>query len=320
MARAIIAVSKEFPTLRMHYPNELPELQLLSSNSRISLEVRALKGQSFDEYCSAISSELILRPIKIDSGPLARIIIGQKNINEWYFFMSFSALVTDGWAFSTLLLRLFECYDQIKTKSYVQLSQQKYMQYSTDKAPEEDKDEIVFGLPSADYVSDVSGLDYTIDAIITEKIIEYSKEKQITLSNAVLELASLSLMDDFSEIAVYKDSRYDSDTMNMVGPFSMLVDKRINYSQSINRAYYVFENYPRTDENKLRDHEINTFNEKGSWRRDLLPPKIDLGLLFDWHESKLSVRILTRRIGSNYIFDHSTYWDKLKEIFKKELK
>jgi hypothetical protein len=113
------------------------------------------------------------------------------------------------------------------------------------------------------------------------------------------EKAVTSLAERFSasRVLIYESGRdIDIDVSTTVGPFSHLrqiIASEIN-NHLPNDFYYVYENYPRESEDRLRKDKIREFKERGVWRRPLLPPAASIGIIVDMADGSYSIDILIR--------------------------
>jgi hypothetical protein len=312
LSDALEKLALEHPTMRIAYPPELQAEQVLQSDLRISIEFKAPNGRSFDKFVDTVSDEYLNKPFHLHQGSLLRMVACQGNADEWYLFMSFSALVTDGWSFSTMLERLFDIYDELLRSAYVPQLNDQYMKHSIHTRQEPI---LLVNEPANDnYSSEVTGENFLIDQAVTSKIFEKSENSHRTISEILMQFVRQTLHDeDFVELKVYENGRDEPETFSSVGPYSMLSSKPINKSGH-KKAYYVFENYPRESENRLRNGAVKYFEEFGNWRRDLLPPSTSMGYLFDVVEDTIQVRVIVRQ-------EHAaeTYWHKLIATINKEL-
>lgn len=314
LASALDKLAREYPTLRLVYPLELPDLQVLTSVSRASLEVKKPTTQSFEQFVRYISQEHWENPFDITKGSLLRtVVVNNVNEDEWYFFMSFSGLVTDGWSFSTMLERLFSIYRELLVDSYTPGPADPYIEYS--KSLRDNSRHQSYTLAATDnYSSEIVGKDFVIGKPLAAKIFNKSRESHRTASDILLGSLRKALKDKgFAEIKVYENGRDDPRLFTSVGPYSFLSSRKIE-KHGNKQAYYVFENYPRDSENRLKDGQVEYFDENGNWRRDLLPPTADVGFLFDVDKDIINVRVLVREGQKEH--NINAYWKTLLAVIR----
>ncbi len=318
LIEALDKLALEYPTLRLAYPGELPDMQVLISTPRTILKVKRPAKRSFDEFVHQVSEENWKRPFRIDQGPLLRVVASQEYESKWYLFISFSALITDGWSFSTMLERFFEIYNELLDGSYAQRRDNSYIRYSKTLPSRQVRNSLVSKSVDSNYLSEITGSDYVINASLTSKIIRKSKDSHRTVSDILVKLVDSTLADkDFLELRVYENGREDPELFTSVGPYSFLSSRVIDKSGR-SYAYFVFENYPRESENRLKNGEIKYFNEDGNWRRDLLPPGVAMGYLFDVDKAVINVRILVRKSREESRPLAETYYNELINTLMKE--
>ncbi len=314
LAAALNKLAFECPTLRLVYPESQSNMQVLTPTPRTSLETKTDTMQSFSLFVDTASQADWNKPIDINEGPHLRIQACQSS-KDWFLFISFSALVTDGWSFSNMLERLFVIYDQVLKGSYTPKTIDAYMEHSakTNTAPIA----TTFDKPTNGYSSQVSGEDFVINKQLMASLALASKKARHTISSQLLSITMEALKPEgFSQIEVYENGRDDPNLFESIGPYSVLSPRVISRS-SHKSAYYVFENYPRQSENNLKDGRLKHFKESGNWRRDLLPPNINLGFMFEEQNQTIKVRILTREDKSGH-YDSKFYWKLLLKVIKGE--
>ena len=173
--------------------------------------------------------------------------------------------------------------------------------------------------PDSTYSNEITGRDFVIDKNVASRIIKKSKEGHRTVSDVLAELVCHALLEKgFSELKIYENGREDPEQFASVGPYSFLSSKAIK-KHGQKYAYYVFENYPRDSENRLKNGEIKHFKEHGNWRRDLLPPNVAIGCLFDIDSEVINVRILVRKNQESPETVAETYWNELINTTNKEI-
>lgn len=310
---AINLLAQEIFTLRITYPNQHPDLQVITKDSRTITTFTEVTNQTFEAFAEETSSLDWENPYDLESGPLLRVFVAPTSNDDTYLFMSFSALVTDGWSFAVMLERLFHIYTGLLSGTYLAKTIDPYYEYLKHPGshPQINYEPI---RRSDDYEDVTTGKDFTIDTHLTQRLLDRSKESQSTISEVILKALSSTLIDEgFSRIEIYENGRDDIHYFESVGPYSFLSHKIIN-NQNKKRAYYVFENYPKDSENRLKHGQVKGFNEHGNWRKDLLPPAVDVGFLFDASDDTIVVRILVRGTDTN----PDTYWEKLLSVLEKK--
>ncbi|MEI6228450.1 MAG: condensation domain-containing protein [Candidatus Saccharibacteria bacterium] len=306
MKLALYELGMEIPTLRLKYSEGHINKQILTNKPRISLK-NIKRDTTFDDFIKRVSDDDMMHEININHGDLFRVVM-QSYKNGYYFFIGFSALVTDGWSFSKLLSRLFEIYGDISKNCHTRYVDVSYIDYC--RKYQTDNTHIEQNLPikKLSYSFDVSQKKYCINKAQTKKIINNCISKNITVNDYLLkQTVSILTVRGFSNLEIYENGRNDFSLYDSVGPYSHLLTKTINNAIS-NKAYFVFENYPKDDENRLRNNMVENFKENGNWRRTLLPPATILGLSFEMTEDEIIVLISARK-GS--IISIDDYWRDL---------
>lgn len=304
--QAIQLLGKELATLRLIYPAKSPNVQVLLQKPRTQTTFTNVNSESFEEYVETLSSSDWAVPYDLETGPLIRISVAHSHSNESYLFMSFSALISDGWSFSIMLERLFNIYaDLLNNISPIEIVDY-YHTYSKLIAPAA----LIYDTspqPSSGYVHDVTGENFIIEPRLTQIIVDKSKVSHLTLSATLLQALSTCLPESsFSQIKVYENGRDSAESTVSIGHYSYLSRQSFD-SQGDKSAYYVFENYPKDSENRLKRGQVMGFDEHGSWRKDLLPPRVNVGFLFEFTGNTIDLRILVRGTEAN----QNTYWEKL---------
>lgn len=288
-------LANELPTLRLHYPKEMPMTQVLTNTPRVTLEVKEYAEQSFDMFVKTVNIEDWNEPFDIASGPMLRVVVSRARRDEWYFFMSFSALVTDGWSFATMLERLFNIYASLNNGAYIANHPDPYMNYadSTSLTIPTYTTVLIEEAPDG-YTSNISGADFVIEESLAVKIFAKSQEEHQTVSHFLLNVVHEVLKDKgFADIQIYENGRDTPDYFESVGPYCRLSSYEV-CAQGLKHAYFVFENYPRDSEDRLKSGQQQYFHEHGNWRRNLLPPMVATGFLFDAMGKTITAQILSR--------------------------
>ena len=272
----------------------------------------------FDSFVKNVSSRDINRAFSVDSEALLRVYVYPSN-DRWYMFISFSALVTDGWSFSTLIDRLFTIYSSLLNNIRMQFEPDNLLAALPIMAKTKEvikphrnsqKGAIVvqtfeLSKQESDSIIKAASLSHTTPSQYFEKAI-------ITLAKQ-LAIKSTLIYENGRDIAV--------DATTTIGPFSYLrqVDVVSAQAESPEGLYYVYENYPRESENRVREDKVGEFNERGVWRRPLLPPTATVGILVDMVDEAYSIDILIRRglEGKDELIDETI--NKVIELIRKEL-
>lgn len=319
LAEALSKLALEYSTLRLAYPPGLPGLQVLTSVPRTSFEAKKPKGWNFDEFVRNVSEENWKKPLDLVNGPLLRVVVTQERGNEWYLFMSFSALVTDGWSFATMLERFFEIYGELQAGNYTRIKIDPYIEFSRISQNRQTNDSRISRCPDKDYSSEIIGNEFTIDEHLTKKILKECKENHCTVSDVLVKLLRKTLKDkDFSELIIYENGRDAPEQFASVGPYCLLSPEVINRNGN-KYAYYVFENYDRGSENRLRNGEVEYFNECGNWRRDLLPPSTTAGYVFNSDTTVINVQVLARKQQKQEKDIINVYWNELISTIRENM-
>ena len=320
--QALQKLASEHPTLRLVYPSGLPDLQVLLSAPRTSFKVEKPAKRSFDEFVRMLTQEHWDKPFDIEKGPLLRIVVSQESEDEWYIFMSFSMLVTDGWSFSTLLERLFHIYREVLTDSYVRQAVDPYIEHSKRLSRNPLHNYFDGEVADSNYTSEVFTKDFVIGRDLTARILGTSNKQHRTVSEVLLGAVQETLkLKGFSQVNIYESGRNTSGLFTSVGPYSYISSRDIQKQHHVQtgrkQAYYVFENYPRESENRLKNGEVSCFNELGNWRRNLLPPNVTMGYVFDVSEKTISFSVLLR--GGKKPDDFDMYRNALLSTIEKEV-
>lgn len=317
LAQAFHALGLEFPTLRFTYPEQYPELQVLLKSPRLTFRSTDSEIRSFERFVIDVNEEDWAIPYDIADGALLKATVAKVSDTESYLFISFSALVTDGWSFSTMLERLFEIYNELLIISYTPKAIDTYLQHSKAHHSHQPPSYAIRPLDNEHvYSSVVSGNDFVIEKETVEALSATAKLEHTTVSDVLVKCVTRSLYNkNFSELQVYENGRDSPESFNSVGPYSTLTSYPID-PEGRDYAYYVFENYPRESENRLRNGEIYHFKEEGNWRRDLMPPRVTVGFLFDEDGDTVRVRLFVRGNQEDALHISSKYWDQLLRIIK----
>ena len=209
-------------------------------------------------------------------------------------FLSFSALVTDGWSFSVLLERLFVIYSNLLNDVQTEVHADNLLaafplmvNNAANAIPQKD--------PAHNAVTSYT---FMLSRQESDRIQNRANLSRMTQSQ-YFEKAVTSLAERFSasRVLIYESGRdIDIDVSTTVGPFSHLrqiIASEIN-NHLPNDFYYVYENYPRESEDRLRKDKIREFKERGVWRRPLLPPAASIGIIVDMADGSYSIDILIR--------------------------
>lgn len=249
--------------------------------------------KDLDSFVVDVSSRDLENTFDPRSGSLLRLYVSIAD-DGWYLFLSFSALVTDGWSFSVLLERLFVIYSNLLNSVQVETHTDNLLtafplmiNNANDDIPQKN--------PAHDTVTSHT---FKLSRQESDLIQDRANLGRMTQSQ-YFEKAVASLAERFnaSRVLVYESGRdIDMDVSTTVGPFSYLRKVIVSEIDSNlpNDFYYVYENYPRESENRLREDKIEEFKERGVWRRPLLPPTASIGIVVDMVDESYSIDILIR--------------------------
>jgi aryl carrier-like protein len=295
LQKALVFLSEEMCTLRIFYTSANTATQRISTRSRTEYTHTTSKYKGFREFIDYTSDEDWRRPFDIEEQALLRVVTCSGPSDSWYLFMSFSALVTDGWSFSIFLERLFTIYGQIINKVPLSHMHDSYLEYCTLLSPVAPENDNKVDSITGSYTSNIASNRFKLSKKLTTLVVHRSKAEHQTLAQTLQEAVAHTLQEQgYSELCIYESGRNASKTLHAIGPLSRVSKRRL---QSISgpKAYFVFENYPKESENRLRNQNVMYFSEQGDWRRDLLPPFVDIGYVFDLQQDgRLTVDILTR--------------------------
>jgi aryl carrier-like protein len=253
------------------------------------------RQQDFNSFVDHVSNHDIQRVFNPKSGSLLRVYAYSTD-NSWYLFISFSALVTDGWSFSILLERLFIIYSNLLNNTQVMLEADNLLAAlplmataKTGSIPQKSLSQ-----------NKIVSYTFTLGKEEHDLIRKMAARNHITLSQYFEKIAiSLAEQLTIETVLVYESGRDIAiDVTSTIGPFSYLrrVDvPLLSRSMRPESLYYVYENYPRESEDRLREDRVAEFNERGVWRRPLLPPTATVGVVVDIIDEACSIDILIRK-------------------------
>ena len=292
--KAVSTLVDETASLNLSYSLQDTSVATYRSGCRSKLHILESTPINLDSFVKDVSRRDLEEDFNPSSGPLLRLYISTTS-DGWYLFLSFSALVTDGWSFSILLERLFVIYSSLLNNTSV----------------EPRTDNLLTALPlmannpcsdmlqkSSIHNTNVSSLSFTLSKQESNYIHNMANKNHMTPSQYFEKIVvSLSRQLDIERILVYESGRdIDINVASTIGPFSYL--RAISLSKqrdnSLNDLYYVYENYPRDNENRLREDGIAEFKERGVWRRPLLPPTSTIGIVVDMIDESYVIDILIR--------------------------
>ena len=292
-SEAVSGLVNETTSLNLSY--SLRDMLATTDRRSPRLELHHIENvpKDLDSFVNDVSSRDLEKAFDPRSGSLLRFYVSIAN-DGWYLFLSFSALVTDGWSFSALLERLFVIYSnllnnvQVETRTDNLLAAFPLMvNNATDDIPQKD--------PAHDTVTSHT---FKLSRQESDRIRNRANSSRMTQSQ-YFEKAVASLVERFDarRVLVYESGRdIDMNVSTTVGPFSYL--RQVIVSEISNNLqsdfYYVYENYPRESENRLREDKIGEFKERGVWRRPLLPPTASIGIVVDVIDGSYLIDILIR--------------------------
>lgn len=292
--KAVSTLVDETASLNLSYSLQDAPVATYRSGCRSKLHILESTPINLDSFVKNVSRRDLEEDFNPSSGPLLRLYISITS-DGWYLFLSFSALVTDGWSFSILLERLFVIYSSLLNNISV----------------EPRIDNLLTALPlmannpcsdmlqkSSIHNTNVSSLSFTLSKQESNYIHNMANKNHMTPSQYFEKIViSLSRQLDVERILVYNSGRdIDINVASTIGPFSHLraIDLSKQRDNSLNDLYYVYENYPRDNENRLREDGVAEFKERGVWRRPLLPPTSTIGIVVDMIDESYVIDILIR--------------------------
>lgn len=310
--KAVLKLVDETISLNLSYSLQDISVATRRSGCRSKLHILESVPKNLNSFVKNVSRRDLEEAFDPSSGPLLRIYISIAS-NGWYLFLSFSALVTDGWSFSILLERLFVIYSSLLNSTSV----------------EPRTDNLLVALPlmtnnscsgmlqkNSIYNTTVNSFSFALSKQESNHIHNMANKSHMTPSQYFEKIViSLSHQLNIERILIYESGRdIDINVADTIGPFSYL--RAINLSEqrgdSFNDLYYVYENYPRDNENRLREDRIAEFKERGVWRRPLLPPTSTIGIVVDIIDESYAIDILIR---SNIEEEEETIEKRASNVF-----
>lgn len=309
--QAAIQLTKGLPSLRTVYQlDSASPLPLVRPTMPTDVQFSDT-DTPFDEWVRQTAAHDLSRPFDIEKGPLLRIITAQTKDRQWYLFMSFPSFICDGWSFSLLLERLFTAYDyNIRKQAQVPTVQQLPLQPACKE----------ISLPTSiaknaqlAAAQQVQATPLSISAKQAEAHLRYARRHNITPSALYMAAYCQAIHGTTKTIGVYDANRtFDDDlTASAISMYGVVLPcdmkssgnlaadakqaqasltkakKRALQGQDLQKLatpseyYFVYENYPRDIEVKLKGDAIPHFKERGEWRRQMLPPGTREGLVVE---------------------------------------
>lgn len=309
--QAVIQLTKSLPSLRIVYRLEKSVSPVALVRPTMPTDVNFADTRlSFDDWVKRTADSDLVRPFDIEKGPLLRVMVAQAK-TKWYLFMSFPSFVCDGWSFSLLLERLFVSYGHgIRKEPQLPQVQQLPLQPIIQDIPVSGT--LAAGVEQIAH-QDVEVISLDIPAATVRNHLNFAKRHRITASALYMAAYNKAIADGEKIIGVYDANRtFDdgitADAISMYGvvlPCHMTSagsivasakQAQVSLSKSKKRIieghdsqglslppkyYFVYENYPRETEEKLRGGIIPYFKECGEWRRQTLPPGAHEGLVVE---------------------------------------
>lgn len=291
-------IGRYVKSLRLFYRKNRTDS--LCEKSRVKYIDVDMTCSGLENAVKIISKYDLGHPFNPECGELLRVYtINDRDNEHWYLFLGFSTLVTDGWSFSNLLKTLMRLYVIEKTRHLPKGVEKSKLKRSRNKR---------FNKPSAD----ISALRILVDEAI---INNYRKKanREIT-DREVFEKCIVRATEtyNFSKILRYENNRYEigKNNFNTIGCFAEYIEIKTGVAHSVNGGslVYVFENYPKDDEEDLKNGYVREFKESGNWRLALLPPKVSHGIFIEKQNSQYIVecyyeknKLGKRRVAKNIL-------------------
>ena len=244
---------------------------------------------NLDSLVKDVSQYDLNQPFDLVQGDLMRIYTAYDSRQKyWYIFLSFSALVSDGWSFSlllkTLMLLYGREYDKLENLQEKIFTRKKIISGAQNN--ELTKISINLDAKNINYKSSAQTKSQYYESVIKEVLKRYKfakllryEDKRNQYDNVPSE--SVGYYVDYTTINLNINSRTNNDSDENSLNTSCTNTKIKN---NLN-AVYVYENYPKDIENELKSAKIPHFHEFGEWRRPILPPKIDFGIYVEESEN-----------------------------------
>lgn len=272
MSSACDNIGRYIKSLRTFYRKN--SVDSLSKKSRVKYIDAGMTCRGLESAVKAISKYDLEHPFSPEYNELMRIYtINDRDNKNWYLFLSFSTLVTDGWSFSDLLKTLMRLYVIEKTRCSSKQVKKSKLKHRDSKRS-----------------TDVNVLRISVDEEVVNSYRNRAKRK-IT-DREVFEECIMHAIEayDFSKVLRYENNRYETgqNNFNTIGCFARYVEIKTGATHSIDGSSlaYVFENYPKNAEDDLKNGRVQEFNESGNWRLVLLPPKVDYGVFVEKQNNK----------------------------------
>lgn len=317
--KAVYELSKETASLNLSYGLQGKLTLAHDESHRAEFHFIRNESESFDSFTNDVSGSDLEKPFVPDSGALLRAYVSTSD-NGWYLLLSFSALVTDGWSFSTLLERLFVLYSSLLNNAQTKTRHDNLLT----AFPLMKTVAVANGIPQKDpHHGKTVSRTFTLSREESDLIQKKAGARRVTPSQ-YFEKAVISLTKhlDATKVFVYESGRdIDVDASATIGAFSYLrqIDTQVSDSETSSGMYYVYENYPRESEERLREDKIAEFKERGVWRRPLLPPPTALGVVIDIVDEAYSIDILVRSRSEKETGEINKKSYKIFELLRKEL-
>lgn len=272
MSSACDNIGRYIKSLRTFYRKN--SVDSLSKKSRVKYIDVGMTCRGLESAVKAISKYDLEHPFSPEYNELMRIYtINDRDNKNWYLFLSFSTLVTDGWSFSDLLKTLMRLYVIEKTCCSSKQVKKSKLKHRDNKRS-----------------TDINVLRISVDEEVVNSYRNRAKRK-IT-DREVFEECIMHAIEayDFSKVLRYENNRYETgqNNFNTIGCFARYVEIKTGATHSIDGSSlaYVFENYPKNAEDDLKNGRVQEFNESGNWRLVLLPPKVDYGVFVEKQNNK----------------------------------
>lgn len=306
---AIVELGENISSLRIQYDMNYPYGYYVAKSGRVEYIHNKAWPVNFADFTKYISEKDLFVKFDPSKGPLLRIYTqSDKKGTNWYLFMSFSSLVTDGWSFSNLLETLMIFYTNYKEYKLIKTVDDRYIECL----------QKMYDTPSL--MRSVNAIDSGAGKIY-EHTYRFLKQETINITNTIRQsgltpsayfekaIKEISSKLDIASMYIYENGRdlHNVNSKDVIGAFCYLRKNAI-CDRSSESIYYVYENYPKESESRLRRDFYADFREVANWRRPLLPPTINTGVLIDIIDGEYVVNILIR--------NHNKPEEKSLNIFK----
>ena len=312
--QAVVQLTKSLPSLRTVYQlkeDSLP-VPLVRPTMPIDLQHEDHAQQAFSAWVQKTADKDLEQEFDIEQGPVLRIRTAQAGQKNWYLFMSFPSFVCDGWSFSLLLERLFVLYSNSIHKRVQAPEVQKlpFQPLAKEVAISTGAGNIARSVAA----EDVHTVSFTVPAEQVAAHASYARTQKITPSAFYMAAYCQSIAADTEiSVGVYDAARTFDDglTAKAVSMYGVVIPCHVTPQQDIAayakqaqselakgkakianaqnlgaltepaEYYFVYENYPKDAETKLREDAIPYFKEQDDWRRQMLPPGVTEGLVVE---------------------------------------